>query len=85
MERKYWYKFTGSVGSEWLVGSYNQVPNANFCTSGPAICAVYALYGGDNHPLSLSQHITDYIAQAKIDSLSQPRTGEPFIVRVWPG
>jgi len=80
MARKYWYSYTGLTGSETVVSNYTLVPAlpAN-CPNGPQICAIYALYGGDTHPLSLSSHITDYIAQAKVDFVRQPRTGTTIV------
>ena len=80
MARKYWYSYTGPNGSETLVSNYTQLPNlpAN-CPDGPNICAIYAIYGGDTHPLSLSPHISDYIALAKVDFVKQPRAGQTIV------
>jgi len=76
MERKYWYAYTGAPGGEGLISNYTLIPNrpAN-CPDGPNVCAIYALYGGDTHPLSLSSHILDYIGQGKVDFVKQPRVG----------
>ena len=80
MARKYWYAFTGPSGSEGLISNYTLVPNGSNCPEGPFICKIYAFYGGDTHPSSLSERIIDYIALAKSDQVTQPRTGTPIVL-----
>jgi len=75
MARKYWYKYIGPWGGEAAISNYTLSPNGSGCFNGSKICKIYALYGGDIHPLSLSTHILEYIPQAKIDEVGYPRFG----------
>ena len=80
MSRKYWYSYTGPAGSENL-SNFTLLPSfPTNCPDGANLCALYALYGGDNHPLSLSSNIFDYIANAKVDFVKQPRIGPPIVL-----
>ena len=79
-----WYTYigNGSTGSYTLPGSYSLFQNPNFpvpsCTSGPALCAIYAPDGGTN-PSIISTRIQNYIATGLANQVSQPQTGRVFV------
>ena len=77
---RYWYSYSGPAGSEYVVSNYNLVSSNCCCPGGCFICKISAIYGGDSHPVSLSSRLIDYIALAKHDCLSQPRTGPTFVL-----
>ena len=79
MSRKYWYAYTGPEGGEGSISNYALVASPAACVEGNLICAIYAFYGGDSYPLSISRNVSSYIANGKLSGVNQPIFG-PFFV-----
>ena len=78
MSRKYWYLYNGANAGEGAISNYTLVSSVN-CYTGDAICEIYAVYGGDIHPLSISANLASYINLAQASDVGEPRGFKLFV------
>ena len=76
MSRRYWYSYLG--GNYTSISNYVLVSGV-FCSGGPELCVMYALYGGDIHPSSISNNLNSYIGILLTSQVPEPRGSKPYV------